>query len=312
MQPPQPYKEVQPLVIRANKGDEIRINFYNSLGRRASMHVQGLRYDVLTLDGAHEEQHAFNINGMSWKKGITDPVSPIAAEQTIGISEAFNIRIDEYYGAGDYLHYFGEIDDVWLGLWGIIRAHGCRRKHLRPLCDPTKPVPFPDCPPKGARIKKFEIAAIQTNIEYNRYGDHDPEGMLFVPLEYAEDVKCGRKKPIPLILRANAGDWIEITLHNMFDKPVLYHDYPSVPLDMPFEPSDRVSLSPQHLKRCPVCSAGVNVGYNAPGECIKYLWYADKEYGDLYAEFLRRPAQSQIPRLVRCDHHRAARSEILR
>lgn len=279
MQPPQPYKEVQPLVIRANKGDEIRINFYNSLGRRASMHVQGLRYDVLTLDGAHEEQHAFNINGMSWKKGITDPVSPIAAEQTIGISEAFNIRIDEYYGAGDYLHYFGEIDDVWLGLWGIIRAHGCRRKHLRPLCDPTKPVPFPDCPPKGARIKKFEIAAIQTNIEYNRYGDHDPEGMLFVPLEYAEDVKCGRKKPIPLILRANAGDWIEITLHNMFDKPVLYHDYPSVPLDMPFEPSDRVSLSPQHLKRCPVCSAGVNVGCNAPGECIKYLWYADKEYG---------------------------------
>lgn len=53
MQPPQPYKEVQPLVIRANKGDEIRVNFYNSLGRKASMHVQGLRYDVLTSDGAN-------------------------------------------------------------------------------------------------------------------------------------------------------------------------------------------------------------------------------------------------------------------
>lgn len=240
---------------------------------------------IRLLDCAHEEQHAFNINGMSWRKEITDPISPIVAEQTIGISEAFNIRIDEYYGAGDYLYYLGGIDDVWLGLWGIIRVHSCRRKHLRPLCNPTKPVPTPICPPKGAKIRRFDIAAVQTDIEYNRYDDHDPEGMLLVPLEYAEDVKCGRKKPIPLILRANAGEWIEIALYNMFDKPVLYHDYPSVPLDMPHTPSDRVSLSPQFLKRCPVCSAGVNVGYNkceqtaAPGECIRYLWYADKEYG---------------------------------
>lgn len=240
---------------------------------------------IRLLDGAHEEQHAFNINGMSWRKEITDAVSPLVAEQTIGISEAFNIRVDEYYGEGDYLYYFGGIDDIWLGLWGIIRAHSRRQKHLLPLCNQNKPLPFPVCPPKGARIRKFEIAAIQTDIAYNRYGDHDPEGMLFVPLEYAEDVKCGRKKPIPLILRANAGDWIEITLHNMFDKPVMYHDYPSVPLDMKHCPSDRVSLSPQFLKRCQICAAGVNVGYNkqeqtaAPGECIKYLWYADKEYG---------------------------------
>ena len=240
---------------------------------------------IRLLDGAHEEQHAFNINGMSWRKELTDPVSPIVAEQTIGISEAFNIRIDEYYGAGDYLYYFGGIDDIWLGLWGIIRAYHSRQKHLRPLCNSNKPVPFPVCPPKDCSIRKFEIAAIQTDIEYNRYGDHDPEGMLFVPLEDAEAVKSGRKKPVPLIIRANAGDWIEVTLHNRFDRPVLYHDYPSVPLDMPHKPSNRVSLSPQFLKRSQLCSAGVNVGFNrpeqtaAPGECIKYLWYADKEYG---------------------------------
>lgn len=240
---------------------------------------------IRLLDGAHEEQHAFNINGMSWRKEITDIVSPLVSEQTIGISEAFNIRVDEYYGAGDYLYYFGGIDDVWLGLWGIIRVHSKRQKHILPLCNKQKPLPFPICPPKEAKIRKFEIAAIQTDIKYNRYGDHDPEGMLFVPLEQAEDVKCGRKKPIPLILRANAGDWIEITLHNLFDKSVLYHDYPSVPLDMCHEPSDRISLSPQFLKRCSVCFVGVNVGFNkaeqtiGPGECMKYLWYADKEYG---------------------------------
>lgn len=53
MSPPQPYSEVQPLVIRANAGDEIHINFYNKIGRRVSMHVQGLKYNVLTSDGAN-------------------------------------------------------------------------------------------------------------------------------------------------------------------------------------------------------------------------------------------------------------------
>lgn len=52
MNPPQPYKEVQPLVIRANEGDEIQVNFYNKLDRRTSIHVQGLKYNVLNSDGA--------------------------------------------------------------------------------------------------------------------------------------------------------------------------------------------------------------------------------------------------------------------
>lgn len=289
----------EPLVIRANAGDCVEIRMTNllpefieespfqlkTLTDMIGFHIHLVKFDTIVSDGAHEEQHAFNLNGMSWRKEITDPISPLVAEQTIGISEAFNIRVDEYYASGDYLYYFGGIDDAWLGLWGIIRAHRCRQKHLLPLCNHKKPIPFPTCPPSGAKIRKFEIAAIQTDIAYNRYGDHDPEGMLFVPLEQAEDVKCGKKKPIPLILRVNAGDWVEITLYNLFDKPVQYHDYPSVPLDIWHKPSDRVSLSPQFLKHCPVCSAGVNVGFNkpeqtaAPGECIRYLWHADKEYG---------------------------------
>lgn len=53
LSPPQPYEEVQPMVIRANVGDEIQSNFYNRLNRRASIHVQGLEYNVLTSDGAN-------------------------------------------------------------------------------------------------------------------------------------------------------------------------------------------------------------------------------------------------------------------
>lgn len=242
---------------------------------------------IRLIDGAHEEQHAFNLAGMSWRKDIADVNSPIVQEQTLGISEAFNIRIDKPYMAGDYLYYFGGIDDVWLGLWGIIRAHSTLQLHLPTLgCRPPKHTkPFEPC--KCDIIRKYEIAAIQADIPYNKYGDHDPEGLLFVPLKEAEDVISGKKKPIPLILRANAGDWIEITLHNMLNpqKPIKYNDYPSVPIDLVHRPSNRVSLNPQFLKYDPIKSSGLNVGQNKleqtvePGGKIKYMWQADREYG---------------------------------
>lgn len=241
---------------------------------------------IRLLDGAHEEQHVFNIEGMPWRKEITDPLSPLVQSQTIGISEAFNIHIDEPYTAGDYLYYSGGIDDLWLGMWGIIRAYAEQNDDLLPLCGRRHTV-CPQTPPPDAVIRRFEIAAIQKDLVYNRFGDHDPEGLIFVPMEQLREVQNGCKRPIPLILRANAGDWIEVTLHNMLDpdRPVKYNDYPSVPLDFPHEPSNRVSLNPQFLKYDPVASSGINVGYNAveqtaaPGESIRYLWHADREYG---------------------------------
>lgn len=49
--PPQPYEEVQPLVIRVNLGDTVKVCFSHKLNRRLSIHVQGLDYDVMTSDG---------------------------------------------------------------------------------------------------------------------------------------------------------------------------------------------------------------------------------------------------------------------
>lgn len=50
--PPQPYEEVQPLVLRVNLGDTVKVRFRNRLNRRLSIHVQGLSYDVMTSDGS--------------------------------------------------------------------------------------------------------------------------------------------------------------------------------------------------------------------------------------------------------------------
>ena len=49
--PPQPYEEVQPLVIRVNRGDTVKVCFRHSLNRRLSIHVQGMAYDVMSSDG---------------------------------------------------------------------------------------------------------------------------------------------------------------------------------------------------------------------------------------------------------------------
>lgn len=243
---------------------------------------------IRLIDGAHEEQHAFNVTGMSWRKEVADDRSPLAASQTIGVSEAFNLNIKEPYQAGDYLYYFGGTDDVWLGLWGIIRVYDKYQECLKPLCKGKDMIlPLPPCPGKDDVVRRYEVAAVQTELVYNRYGDHDPDGLIFVPLEDVDLVLAGKYTPKPLILRANVGDWLEVILHNVWDpkRPVPYFDYPRVPLDLKHKPSNRVSLNPQFLQYDPVCDSGINVGYNpkeqtvGPGESKRYFWKADREYG---------------------------------
>ncbi|MDO4941721.1 MAG: multicopper oxidase domain-containing protein [Lachnospiraceae bacterium] len=243
---------------------------------------------IRLIDGAHEEQHVFNVIGMSWRKEVADDRSPLATSQTIGVSEAFNLNIKEPYQAGDYLYYFGGIDDAWLGLWGIIRAYDKYQECLKPLCKGKDMIlPLPPCPGKDDVVRRYEVAAIQTKLVYNKYGDHDPDGLIFVPLEDVDLVFAGKYTPKPLILRANVGDWLEVVLHNMWDpnRPVPYFDYPRVPLELKHKPSNRVSLNPQFLQYDPVCDSGINVGYNPKeqtvgiGESKRYFWKADREYG---------------------------------
>lgn len=243
---------------------------------------------IRLIDGAHEEQHSFNVTGMSWRKEPADLKSPLAASQTLGVSEAFNLNVTEKYGAGDYLYYFGGIDDAWLGLWGIIRVHRRYMKHLKPLCQGKGMIhPLPSCPSKEDVVRRYDVVAVQKKLIYNRYGDHDPDGLVFVPLEDVDNVLAGKCMPKPLILRANVGEWIEVTLHNAWDPEhqVPYFSYPRVPLDKEYTPSMRVSLNPQFLQYDPVSDSGINVGYNEMeqtvgiGESKRYLWHADREYG---------------------------------
>ena len=129
------------------------------------------------------------------------------------------------------------------------------------------------------------MAAVQRKIFYNHHGDHDPHGLIFVPLADAEN-------------------------------PVPYFDYPRVPLDMPHKPSMRVSLNPQFLHYDPVCDSGINVGYNNGSR----LWRRERARNicgtptrstGLHYSVLRRYAKPQIPRTVWNNYHRARRSKMV-
>jgi len=258
---------------------------------------------IRLFDGAHEEQHSFIMSGLRWHTEPNDKNSPVVNQQTLGISEAFNFHLDTNYKAGDYLYYFGGEDDLWLGLWGIFRTHDNKVAHLKPLEDRAAP-PDTDIKenktkkqcgkiPKAklgelyddkAKVKKIEICAIQKDIVYNEYGDHDPNGLLYVYKDQKDDVLSGKIKPEPIVIRANEGDIIEVTLTNCIKKPLRQTFHPSVPVNTCYRPSKRVSINAGMVLFDPANSGGVNVGYNpdqtvGPGESITYRWYADKELG---------------------------------
>lgn len=255
---------------------------------------------IRLFDGAHEEQHSFIMSGLRWHTDPANLLSPLACQQTIGISEAFNLHLDTNYKPGDYLYYFGGEDDLWLGLWGIFRAHEKAVPHLAQLDDrpalsaqsmqlpiKTGRIPekakLPDLP-EGMVVRKVEISAIQKDIVYNKYGDHDPNGLLFVYTDQADEVISGKLEPEPLIIRANAGDLIEVTLTNRFTRPPVQTFHPGVPVNAVFPPSSRVSIQPGLVLYDPKNSGGVTVGFNpdqtaGPGESVTIRWYADRELG---------------------------------
>ena len=84
--------------------------------------------------------------------------------------------------------------------------------------------------PNRTFVKTFDIEATSLTIVYNKYGDHDLNGMIYVLKKYAERIQQKAREnfamsPLQpykeiqlLVIRANAGDCIEIRLTNLLPK----------------------------------------------------------------------------------------------
>ncbi|HUR84868.1 MAG TPA: multicopper oxidase domain-containing protein [Solirubrobacteraceae bacterium] len=79
--------------------------------------------------------------------------------------------------------------------------------------------------PVGVPLKTYDVQALDVDITLNRFGDHDPEGKMYVLSDEVDRVRqeeAARKASIglrkdaiqPLVIRANIGDCVEINFAN--------------------------------------------------------------------------------------------------
>jgi len=261
---------------------------------------------IRLLQGAQEESHSFNMHGLRWKKERPDIETEFQSQEHIGISESFTYEM-AVPNSGDYLWTFETEEDLWNGCWGLIRAYDEEVDFLIPLEDrpspPKRTKPLPVCtgdPPPSAKVievdapptapvKIFNIVAFQLPIIYSDWGENDPYGIIFALKEDMDDILSGMKKPVPLILRANQGDVVEIHLTSFlefgkFPFPDGIWPYPPVKEQAYYPPSLRISLHPQLIQYDVKSSAGETVGFNpdqtaGPGETVTYRWYVDIPVG---------------------------------
>ena len=219
--------------------------------------------------------------------------------------------------ASDMLWVDGSEDGIWNGVWGLMRVFGGtsatdpatgQRVTLRPLPNNPQGISAGNsrdfnwpCP-KTAPVRTYNVAAVTAasvvgtdGITYNQRLDlFDNTGLMFVRAEDI-DSTTGRLRPgvpvEPLVIRANAGDCLQINLSNRL---------PSVRNSVPDNPSTDARM--QNLTRLNVnnmitdnmvgmsidlvygdaATEGSHIGRNpsslvSPGASRTFTWYC----GDL-------------------------------
>jgi len=280
---------------------------------------------IRILVGAHEQEHNFTVHGVKWLFEPSDPNSGFRNSQFMGISEHYEFEIPALpknttgRDSHDFLWKAGAAaEGQWNGNWGLMRAYKSRQLDLVELPNnPAGSTPTFDlgsysgvCP-KTAPVRNLDVVAVSAaqalpggTLVYNSRPStvthpltgvshagplHDPTALLFVRAgDY--DFTTGKVKsgvPIePLILRANAGDCLQVTLYNELPSQVKdldgYNAFDNI-VDFfnanHIRPSSRVGLHPQMLFYDVTRSDGVNVGFNPeqtapPGQKVTYQWYA--------------------------------------
>jgi hypothetical protein len=283
------------------------------------------RVQIRVLVGSHEEGHNFSIHGVKWLFEPSEPSSGYRGSQMMGISEHFEFIIPQLIknpqpqqgGAVDRLWMAGSsTDDLWNGMWGLLRAYTGVRPDLHRLSnnqgagsgiDPGSVGAFTFSCPKDAPIRTFDVSAIAASqalpngrLTYNSRTDgsfgplFDPTSLVYVrtaDLDANDDVIPGLSiRMEPLILRAAAGECIQLTLRNKLpETPSDLPGYNTLPMIVEgfnandIVPSHHVGLHPQLLYYDVSRYDGANVGRNQtqtvpPGQSKLYEWYA----GDVF------------------------------
>ncbi len=222
---------------------------------------------LITIGTRQSPRQPFQTTGMALTPKSFTWISPNATCQTFTVTHP--------YETGDHLYTIGGHTCIKMGLWGIIRVCGITNKQLKPIPGGCH-TPLPSAPQEADVLRTYEIAVIEKKAAPKKDCLPSRSSRYFVWLSDVKREMKRRRAPDPLVLNADAGDWIEVTLHNCLEAQTTAEIA---------ETSQRVSLFPQFLRCDPIYSPGLNIGRNrweqtvAPGEKKKYLWHADQEYG---------------------------------
>lgn len=205
------------------------------------------------------------------------------------------------------------------GMWGLMRAYSAKQADLLTLPNNNPPASnsplSTGCPSFATKKRTYDVTAITTGLVYNSRKTGPPatattltndNAIIYVMTEDLKNGNLNKMRIEPLVLRAAAGDCIEVKLTNAVDpnsdafKPTamgvpfgekLNPTYPKTLQEAQNPPftgwelttSRTVGLHPQLLSYNATASDGMNVGANpvqtippasSPPTSLTYHWYA--------------------------------------
>ena len=288
---------------------------------------QGDRVQVRVLVGGYLYNHNFSFHGVNWLFEPSALNSGFRDNQGMGISEhfefVFNAPVtqkatptqpcasgaDPKVFCADYLYMPGAGQwDLAQGLWGLMRTYntggGSAISGLKELPDNPNGgagMKAVGCPSTDTHKREYFVKAINDKpMFYNAriaVGNSivNPYPLRFVLTDKNFNPLTDDKTP--LVLRANAGDCVSVTLKNdMYAAaPIFTLRDANIPGFTPlgvnqtsgFYASAQAGLHPQLLSYDITANAGMNIGVNptqtvGPGQTRTYTWYAGNVHGSVH------------------------------
>jgi hypothetical protein len=120
--------------------------------------------------------------------------------------------------------------------------------------------------PSSAPARSYNVSVFNRTLPMD--GNPDANGVIYALTSDEAGIQNGTLPTVPLVLRANSGDCVSITLKN----------------DLPSTSAGRAGLTLGKLPYDPQGSSGVAIGFNpdssiAPGQSFTYQFWADRELG---------------------------------
>ena len=251
----------------------------------------GDKVEVRTVVGAVDSVHNFQIQGAKWHPSPSYENSGYTDSQGFGISEHFEMLFDipssdsnQRASFVDYLYQpSSSTQGQAKGAWGLMRAYAQHQSDLVAVSNNLPGQSIPDLYKPDINNKRSFNITVGLNSSNN--------GLAYSVCPSSTNDKTICQVVSPLVLRAKAGEWIEINLKNNLtteDISTLKVILPGNPVGSSasskeikaYSTSAQVGIHPMRLAFDSTQANGMNIGQNKqpqtvkPGESKTVNWYA--------------------------------------